>query len=284
MRNNMIKTVNSNDKAVIFLSHKSDDKEFADILEEFVSGLGVRENQLIYTTHPLHKIPFGHNTYDYLRENINNEIFMIFLISEKYLDSAACLSEMGAAWAMRSDYACFFIPDFNFNNPKFQACPIDTKKIGIILNGDMICKAGIIEFKNKILSLFNLPVSEAKSMFLIDKVIEQIKRVKNARITNHTDNKSCIDIDALTNSEMKILRRFFSKSLNEFSPVPQIISAEVNTSQVVRKLCDRNILEDLTDAERFMKYDGFGVSYSLNKDAVIELNKIKDDIMGTPNA
>jgi hypothetical protein len=83
---------------------------------------------------------------------------------------------------------------------------------------------------------------------------------------------------------MKILRRFFSKSLNEFSPVPQIISAEFNTSQVVRKLCDRNILEDLTDAERFMKYDGFGVSYSLNKDAVIELNKIKDDIMGTPNA
>lgn len=42
---------------LIFLSHKSDDKGYADALEKFIIGLGVKDDQLVYSSHPLHKIP-----------------------------------------------------------------------------------------------------------------------------------------------------------------------------------------------------------------------------------
>lgn len=82
---------------IIFLSHCSSDKTYGDILEKFIMGLGVKREQLIYSSHPLHKIPLDQNIFNYLRKNINREIFMIILWSNDYLESPACMNELGAA-------------------------------------------------------------------------------------------------------------------------------------------------------------------------------------------
>lgn len=162
---------------VIFLSHKSSDKKYADALRDFIIGLGVPNNQLIYTSHPLHKIPMDKNIYDYLRENISAEIFMIILWSNGYLESPACLNEMGAAWVSQSDYTNVYVPDFSFGNPKYHECAVDTRKMGAVLNGDDHCKASLIELKNKILALFSLPDNEQNSAYLIDQFIRKVTEV-----------------------------------------------------------------------------------------------------------
>lgn len=77
----------------IFLSHNSKDKKFGDAIEKLLTSLGVKDEQLIYTSHPLHKIPLGVNIYEYLRNNIHSRIFMIFLWSNDYLLSPACLKD-----------------------------------------------------------------------------------------------------------------------------------------------------------------------------------------------
>lgn len=159
----------------IFLSHRSTDKKYADALERFIVGLGVKNDQLIYTSHPLHKIPLGQKIYDYLRDNINDQVFMIILWSNDYLDSPACLSEMGAAWVMQTDYIGIYCPEFSFGNPKYHEVPIDTTKMGAVLNGDANCKASMIEFKNRIQSFFNLEDDEQKSAYLIDEFIKDIQ-------------------------------------------------------------------------------------------------------------
>lgn len=159
---------------LVFLSHKSNDKRYGDALRDFIVGLGVNNNQLIYTSHPLHKIPLDKNIYDYLRANINSEIFMIILWSDDYLDSPACLNEMGAAWVTQSDYTNIYVPTFSFGNPKYHECAVDTRKMGAVLNGDAHCKANIIELKNKIQSLFDLQDDEQKSTYLIDRFILEI--------------------------------------------------------------------------------------------------------------
>ena len=159
---------------IIFLSHSSSDKHYADALEKFIIGLGVKNDQLIYTSHPLHKIPLDANIYDYLRKNIYKEIFMIILWSDKYLESPACLNEMGAAWVTQSDYTNTFVPTFHFGNPKFHECAVDTRKMGAILNGDAHCKANIIELKNKIQSMFGLANDEAQTAYLLDEFIKEI--------------------------------------------------------------------------------------------------------------
>lgn len=168
------KIINKKSEKIIFLSHKSNDKKYGDALRDFIIGLGVKNNQLIYTSHPLHKIPMDRNIYDYLRDNINSEIFMIILWSNDYLESPACLNEMGAAWVTQSDYTNIYVPTFSFGNPKYHECAVDTRKMGAVLNGDSHCKANILELKNKIQSLFNLEDDEQKTMYLIDEFINNI--------------------------------------------------------------------------------------------------------------
>lgn len=167
--------IEHNGKKKIFLSHRSTDKKYADALERFIVGLGVKNDQLIYTSHPLHKIPLGQKIYDYLRENINDQVFMIILWSNDYLDSPACLGEMGAAWVTQTDYIGIYCPDFSFGNPKYHEVPIDTTKMGAVLNGDSNCKASMIEFKNKIQDFFDLEDDEQKSTYLIDQFISDIE-------------------------------------------------------------------------------------------------------------
>ncbi len=161
-------------KPIIFLSHKSDDKKYADALEKLICGMGIKNNQLIYTSHPLHKIPLDHNIYDFLRNNLNLNTFVIILWSNNYLESPACLNEMGAAWVVQSDYTNIYTPDFEFGNPKYHECAVDTRKMGAVLKNDAHCKASMVELKNKITKLFNIEVDEQTWMYLLDKFLEEI--------------------------------------------------------------------------------------------------------------
>lgn len=167
----------SSEEKLIFLSHKSDDKKFGDALRDFIIGLGVKNNQLIYTSHPMNKIPMDRYIYQYLRENIHSEIFMIILWSNQYLESPACLNEMGAAWVTQADYTNIYVPAFSFGNPKYHQCAVDTNKMGAVLNGDEHCKASMLELKNKIVSMFNIDIEEKEVMFLLDNFISKIKEI-----------------------------------------------------------------------------------------------------------
>ncbi|GHU01745.1 hypothetical protein FACS1894147_02180 [Spirochaetia bacterium] len=166
-------------KPTIFLSHRSSDQKYADALEKFICGLGVKTNQLIYTSHPLHGIPLDENIFGYLRKKLNENVHVVFLWSNEYLESSACLIEVGAAWIAQKDYTHVFVPDFDFSNQKFQECGIDAKRKGIILNGDVKCKSAMIEFKSKISNSFNLTIDEKELTYLLDNFMLEILKPRN---------------------------------------------------------------------------------------------------------
>ena len=159
----------------IFLSHCSANKKYGDALEQLLSSMGIKADQLIYTSHPLHKVPLDANIYEYLRENMGQTVFVIILWSNEYLESPACLNEMGAAWVAQTDYTNIYVPDFAFGNPKYHQCAVDTRKMGAVLNGDAHCKASIIELKEKLSQLFDLVISEQEWTYMLDRFIEEIK-------------------------------------------------------------------------------------------------------------
>lgn len=160
---------------LILLSHSSSDKRFGDALEELFVGLGLKNEQLIYTSHPLHKIPLDMNIYEFLRLAFDRNVFMIILWSNEYLESPACLNEMGAAWVMHSDYTNLYVPSFDFKNPKYYQCAVDKNKMGAILDGSVNCKIGIIELKNKLAEMFSLSISEKEWTYLLDRFMEEIQ-------------------------------------------------------------------------------------------------------------
>ncbi len=159
---------------IIFISHSSSDKKYGDALRKFIVGLGVKDEQLIYTSHELNGIPMDKNIYEYLRENFDNKVFMIILWSNTYLESPACLNEMGAAWVTQSDYTNIYVPDFEFGNPKYHECAVDTRKMGAVLKNDGHCKTKMIELKNKILKMFNLEIDEKHFKVLLDEFMKEI--------------------------------------------------------------------------------------------------------------
>jgi len=176
-----------NNDPIIFLSHSSADKSYADALEVFITSLGVKREQLIYTSHPMHKIPLDENIFDYLRKNFHRKFFTIFLWSDKYLDSPACLNEMGATWVTQSDYSHIFTPNFDFGNPKFHECAVDTRKMGAVLNGNDNCKTSMIEFKHKILTLFGLSIDEIQVNHLLDEFIKKVLDINNRKSATNNE-------------------------------------------------------------------------------------------------
>ena len=169
------KVTKKNHLKKVFLSHSSADKKYGDALRALLIGLGLKNSQLVYTSYAANKIPVGENIFDYLRENIDSNVFVIILLSNHYLDSVACLNEMGAAWVVKSDYLCFYTPDFDFSNPKYSQCALDTRKMGAVLKPNSNCRISMLEFKNIICNLFNLSVDEKTWSSLLDEFIDRIK-------------------------------------------------------------------------------------------------------------
>lgn len=159
---------------IILLSHRSTDKKYGDAIEKLLSSIGIKNNQLIYTSHPLHKIPLDKNIYEYLRESFGRKIFVIVLWSNEYLDSPACLNEMGAMWVTQSDYTNVYVPSFDFTNPKYYQCAVDKNKMGAVLDGSNNCKASIVELKNKLVEMFGLNIDENQWIYSLDQFMEDI--------------------------------------------------------------------------------------------------------------
>ena len=169
-----VNELNQSAEPIILLSHRSTDKKYGDAIEKLLSSIGIKNNQLIYTSHPLHKIPMDKNIYEYLRESFGRKIFVIVLWSNEYLDSPACLNEMGAMWVTQSDYTNIYVPTFNFTNPKYYQCAVDKNRMGAILDGSENCKASIVELKNKLIEMFGLSIDENQWIYSLDQFIKDI--------------------------------------------------------------------------------------------------------------
>ena len=159
----------------IFISHTSVDKKYGDALCHFIMGLGIKKEQIVYTSQPLTKIPLGRNIYEYLRDRINNQTFMIYLLSNNYFRSSACLNEMGAAWLAQTDFINVYTPDFDFGNNSYLNCVVDKNRMGIKLQDIDNLRISMIELKDRLNDLFALSIDEKETSSLIEKFIEEIQ-------------------------------------------------------------------------------------------------------------
>ena len=57
--------------------------------------------------------------YDYLRKTLDlDDVITVFMLSDNYYKSAACLNEMGAVWLKQSSYYTFLLPEFEYKDIK----------------------------------------------------------------------------------------------------------------------------------------------------------------------
>lgn len=157
----------------VFISHSSKDKAYGDCLVNLLKGLGLKRDDIIYTSNELYGIPLGENIYDYLRENIDTDIHMIFLLSENYFTSVACLNEMGASWVAQKDHTIICVPEFDFSMKQFNDCCLDSKEMGLRMDNYI----RITEFKAVIESKFGKVIDDMEWQALLESYKKSISAI-----------------------------------------------------------------------------------------------------------
>ena len=117
----------------IFISHSSKNKGYGEAIVKLLRDVGVKADDIIFTSNPAHGIPIRMNIFKWLKSRIQEQSYIIYLLSEEYYDSVACLNEMGAAWVIENKGAMLFVPGFDLDCHEFKSGALDPRDIGFFL-------------------------------------------------------------------------------------------------------------------------------------------------------
>lgn len=170
--------------SIIFISHSSKDKEYGDAIVELLLNVGVNNKQIVYTSNPNTGVLAGSNIYDYLRNKILKRAYIVYLLSNNYYNSVACLNEMGAAWMVESDYDLIATPEFNMGDEKFQGGVIDSRKLVVSMDNE----TNIKQFVLKVLKNSNIDVDNIKISTAIQDYLLKLHEIESCKKTNKEIN------------------------------------------------------------------------------------------------
>lgn len=138
----------------IFISHASDDAQYVEKLVSLLEDIGLQREHIFCSSVPEYGIPLGQDIFDYLKNQFKeNDLYVIFILSDNYYKSAACLNEMGAAWVLQSDYQALLLPGFDFKNIKGA---INPGKISFKLDNKKERRLRTNQLKESILGYLNI--------------------------------------------------------------------------------------------------------------------------------
>jgi hypothetical protein len=100
----------------VFISHSSKDHLIGKELVDLLVLIGLKHNQIIYTSSVGQGVPLGDNWVNFLKENLNSDVVYLGLLTENFLSSQICLCEMGAAWILSKKCIPILIPPIDYND------------------------------------------------------------------------------------------------------------------------------------------------------------------------
>lgn len=118
----------------IFISHSSKNKDYGEALVNLLTAVGVKDDEIIFTSNDAYGIPIGQSIFNWLKSRISEKPHVLYLLSPEYYGSVACLNEMGAAWVVENKHTMIFTPNFNLSSPEFLNGAIDPREIGFYIN------------------------------------------------------------------------------------------------------------------------------------------------------
>ena len=158
----------------IFISHKSDCKEFGNLLIDiFVEVYPSIKDSIIFSSNSDYGVPQGQDIHEYLKTCFREDMHVIFLFSKSFYDSNVCLAEAGAAWGTNKKYTNFVI-DIGFDD---ISEPINRNQKGVVLIN--LNEQDYKDFAKEIIRIIQSVGVEHE--FQINNVIEIIKRQVNKR-------------------------------------------------------------------------------------------------------
>ena len=105
--------------------------------------------------------------YDFLQAKLlGNKLFVIFVLSDSYYNSAACLNEMGAAWVLKANYSTLILPGFQIPDIKGAVNP---RKMAVVLDDKKRVNGKLTQLKDRLIDFFDLPETEDDTIWENDR-------------------------------------------------------------------------------------------------------------------
>lgn len=162
-----IKENNNKKQQLLFISHASADEEIVTGLVEMLRTIGFKPKNLFCSSVPGYDIPEGEDIYNFLRDKLTGyNLFVIFVLSESYYNSAACLNEMGAAWVLQANYSTIILPGFQIPDIKGAVNP---RKMAVVIEEEKRVKGKLNQLKDRLIEIFGLPETEDDTIWENDR-------------------------------------------------------------------------------------------------------------------
>lgn len=104
----------------IFISHSENDsafvKELVDLL--FFIGISKSRESIFCSSYKWYGVPLDEDIFSHIKEELNQDVHVIFILSDNFYKSSPSLNEMGAAWALTKDHSMIIIPPFSYGDIK----------------------------------------------------------------------------------------------------------------------------------------------------------------------
>ena len=152
---------------LLFISHSSADEVIVTGLVEMLRTIGFSKKNLFCSSFPGYDIPEGEDIYDFLQAKLlGNKLFVIFVLSDSYYNSAACLNEMGAAWVLKANYSTLILPGFQIPDIKGAVNP---RKMAVVLDDKKRVNGKLTQLKDRLIDFFDLPETEDDTIWENDR-------------------------------------------------------------------------------------------------------------------
>lgn len=171
----------------IFISHTTKDADYIKLFVQLLNDIGIPKssNKIFCSSLEGYNIPIDRDIYEHIKEQFDESIRVIFMLSKNYYDSVACLNEMGATWINSKEYTTIFLPDFIPENIKGA---INPNRIGFYLSD----YEKLNSFRDMIIKEFDLKTTDASIWERDrDKFIDEV----NNLIKQNKSNNSTSDIE-----------------------------------------------------------------------------------------
>lgn len=143
---------------MVFISHSSKDKKFAEALVVMLEDIGFDSTNLFCSSVEGYGVGLSKDIFETLRGLFReHNLFVVFIHSPRYYTSPVSLNEMGAAWVLRSDFCSLLTTDMDFGMMKGV---VNGSAISIKVDAEDT-PARLTELKDKLTQLFHLPQIDA---------------------------------------------------------------------------------------------------------------------------
>lgn len=224
-------------KTKIFISHKTEDSNYAKAIIAMLVALGVNHKDIFCSSVDGYGIPFGRNIFDTLHNQFDDyRLFVIFIHSPRYYKSAISLNEMGAAWILRSEHRSFLTSDCEFS-----------MLTGVIHRDEIAFKAGqkdtehlLHDFRNDIRIFFSLDnINDAIWETTKNEFIEKVQSFSYQNNDNKESEPSSKEEHGVPNDYASFVIDYMKQAGRDvkMSEISSYIGLSIaSTSRIIRQL------------------------------------------------